>query len=125
MKENKIQSEAQVQASCVKWFTNNYCLNHHNPKLLCFSVPNEAIQKMAWKQISTFKAMGLKSGVSDVIVLMPNKVLFIEFKAEKGVQTAKQRDFQQSVEALGFEYHICRSLDQFQKIIKKNTYKVL
>lgn len=114
MKENKIQAES------VKWFTNNYCLNHHNPKLLCFSVPNEAIQKMAWKQINTFKAMGLKSGVSDVIVLMPNKVLFVEFKAEKGVQTPKQKDFQQAVEALGFEYHICRSVEEFQKIIFKS-----
>lgn len=117
MKENKIQSES------VKWFTNNYCLKHHNPQCQIFSVPNEAIQKMAWKQISSFKAMGLKSGVSDVIVLMPGKVLFIEFKAAKGTQTAKQRDFQQAVETLGFEYHICRSLEQFQKIIEKFTFK--
>ena len=64
--------------------------------------------------------MGLKSGVSDVIVLMPNKVLFVEFKAEKGVQTPKQKDFQQAVEALGFEYHICRSVEEFQKIIFKS-----
>lgn len=114
MKENK------VQASSVKWFTNNYCLKHHNPQCVIFSVPNEAIQKMAWKQISTFKAMGLKSGVSDVIVLSEGKVLFVEFKTEKGIQTAKQRNFQQAVEALGFDYHICRSVEEFQKIIKKN-----
>lgn len=119
MKENKIQAES------VKWFTNNYCLKHHDPQCAIFSVPNEAIQKMAWKQINTFKAMGLKAGVSDVIVLLPGKVLFVEFKAEKGAQTAKQRDFQQVVEALGFEYHICRSLEEFQKIIKKNTFKSL
>src|SRR5690606_2184821 len=117
------KSEAQIQAESVKWFTNNYCLNHHNPKLLCFSVPNEAIQKMAWKQISSFKAMGLKSGVSDVVVLMPNKVLFVEFKSGKGVQTYKQRDFQQTVEALGFDYHICRSVEEF-KIIIQQTLKL-
>lgn len=114
--------ESKVQASCVKWFTNNYCLKHHSPQCVIFSVPNEAIQKMAWKQISSFKAMGLKSGVSDVIVLMPGKVLFVEFKAEKGVQTAKQKDFQRAVEMLGFEYHICRSLEDFKIIIKKNTH---
>lgn len=113
------KSESKIQAESVKWFTNNYCLKHHNPKCVVFSVPNEAIQKMAWKQINTFKAMGLKSGVSDVIVLMEGKVLFIEFKTEKGVQTPKQRDFQQGVEKLGFDYHICRSLEEFQKIIKK------
>lgn len=114
MKENKIQSE------CYKWFHNNYCLKHHNPQCQIFSVPNEAIQKMAWKQINTFKAMGLKSGVSDVVVLIPNKVLFVEFKSGEGVQTPKQKDFQQAVEALGFEYHICRSVEEFQKIIFKS-----
>ena len=112
MKENKIQSES------VKFFTINYCLKHHNPQCQIFSVPNEAIQKMEWKQINIFKAMGLKSGVSDVIVLMPNKVLFIEFKAAKGAQTPKQRDFQQAVETLGFDYYICRSLEEFKKIIE-------
>lgn len=124
MKESKIQSESSIQSSAVQWFTNNYCLKHHEPQCQIFSVPNEAIQKMAWKQISTFKAMGLKSGVSDVIVLIPNKVLFVEFKAAKGVQTAKQKDFQQAVETLGFDYHICRSLEEFKKIIENNTYKI-
>lgn len=118
MKENKIQmTESSIQSSAVKWFTNNYCLKHHSPQCVIFSVPNEAIQKMAWKQINTFKAMGLKSGVSDVIVLLEDKVLFVEFKAAKGVQTAKQRDFQRAVEMLGFEYHIVRSLEDFKKII--------
>ena len=63
--------------------------------------------------------MGLKSGVSDVVVLMPNKVLFVEFKAEKGVQTANQRNFQRAVEALGFEYHICRSVEEFKTRIQQ------
>ena len=109
--------ESSIQSSAVQWFTNNYCLKHHNPKFVIFSVPNEAIQKMAWKQINIFKAMGLKSGVSDVIVLLEGKVLFVEFKTEKGTQTDKQKDFQQAVETLGFDYHICRSLEEFQKII--------
>ena len=118
-------TESSIQSSAVQWFTNNYCLKHHEPQFLCFSVPNEAIQKMAWKQINMFKAMGLKSGVSDVIVLLEGKVLFVEFKAEKGVQTPKQKDFQQAVETLGFEYHICRSLEQFQKVIYESLrYKL-
>ena len=121
MKENKIQSEAKIQAESVKWFTNNFCLKHHNPKFICFSVPNEAIQKMAWQQINTFKAMGLKSGVSDVIVLLEGKVLFVEFKAAKGAQTPKQKSFQEDVQTLGFEYHICRSLEDFQDLVSSNV----
>lgn len=123
MKENKIQkmSESSIQSSAVQWFTNNYCLKHHNPKFLCFSVPNEAIQKMAWQQINTFKAMGLKSGVSDVIVLLEGKVLFVEFKAEKGAQSDNQKRFQEDVQALGFEYHICRSLEDFKELVSLNV----
>lgn len=123
MKENKIQSESSIQSSAVKWFTNNYCLKHHSPQFFCFSVPNEAIQKMAWKQINTFKAMGLKSGVSDVIVLLEGKVLFVEFKTEKGTQTPSQKNFQDTVQMLGFDYHICRSLEQFQKMIHESLIR--
>jgi hypothetical protein len=34
--EDKIQQEAFI------WFTNNYCLKHHEPRLLMFSVPNDS-----------------------------------------------------------------------------------
>ena len=63
------------------------------------------------------KSTGLKAGVSDLIVLFPKKVLFIEVKTENGVQSEKQKEFENILINLGFEYHLVRSLDQFKKII--------
>lgn len=108
--ENKIQSEA------FQWFNNTYCLKKHNPRCYIFSVPNEgkSVQEQMYK-----KMLGMRSGVSDMIVLLPNKILFIEFKDSKGKQSENQKEFQQIVTNLGFEYHLVRSLDEFKCIIEK------
>ena len=66
----------------------------------------------------------MKAGVSDLIVLMPNRAMFIELKNEKGIQSESQKDFEQSVSALGFEYYLIRSLDQFIDLIKKTAPKL-
>ena len=111
MKENKIQS------NCFQWYWNNYCLKHHNPRGIMFSVPNElaGTNKIAMMQA---KAMGLVSGVSDTIIILPNgKIIFCEFKDEKGKQSDKQIEFEEIVSNLGFTYVLIRSLEQFKKTI--------
>jgi hypothetical protein len=77
-----------------------------------FSVPNEGknkIEQMRKKQI------GLLPGVSDTIIIFPNRVIFCEFKDDKGRQSDRQKDFQERVELLGFEYWLIRSLEEFKK----------
>ena len=64
------------------------------------------------------KATGLKAGVSDLIVLMPNRCIFVELKMPKGVQSDKQKEFQSVVQLLGFEYHIIKSLEEFINMLK-------
>ena len=59
-------------------------------------------------------ATGLKRGASDLIVLFPNRVVFCEVKTPTGVQSEAQKDFQEQVENLGFEYILVRSLLDFQ-----------
>ena len=112
MKENKIQS------ICFQWYWNTYCLKHHNPRGIMFSVPNElaGTNKIAMMQA---KAMGLVSGVSDTIIILPNgKIIFCEFKDEKGKQSDKQIEFEEIVSNLGFTYVLIRSLEQFKKTIQ-------
>ncbi len=111
-------NEARIQQSIVIWFRNNYCLKTSSPKCTIFSVPNERNSK---KEMMFMKATGLLSGVSDLICVIPNKVLFIECKDEKGRQQPSQIEFEETVTDLGFEYHVVRSLEEFQKIIQKNT----
>jgi len=109
------KNEGAIQQSIVMWFNNTYCLKNANPRCVIFSVPNEG--KSAQEQMYK-KSLGMKSGVSDLIVLIPNKVIFIECKDEKGKQSNNQKEFEKTVSALGFEYHVVRSLDEFKMIIE-------
>lgn len=102
--------EYRLQQACVKWFR----LQH--PQYLCFSVPNES----CWKNKNYFEQTGLLSGVSDLIVVLPNKVLFIEMKSKTGRQSIEQKQFQQHITELGFEYHLIRDFDTFHKLIQSN-----
>lgn len=108
-----MQSEDKLQATCFQWANNNYCLKHHKPRLSIFSVPNGGTRNKV--EVMTLKSTGLKAGVSDLIALFPGKAVFFELKTETGRQSPEQIDFQTVVEALGFEYHLIRSFDQFKK----------
>jgi hypothetical protein len=111
-----MKTEAKVQQEMVVWFRNNYQRKGID-KGIIFSVPNErAGGFMAMKDLLL---TGLLSGVSDLIVVLKNKVMFVEVKNEKGKQSPKQILFQQQVEKLGFEYHLVRNLESFKKIINE------
>lgn len=118
-----MKSEVRIQSEIVMWFNNNYCLKTSDPQCAIFSVPNEAIQKMGWKQIGQFKATGLKSGVSDLIVLLPEKTLFVEVKTPTGSMSKAQKEFCDVVDNLGFNYYLVRSLEQFKEIIESEFAK--
>lgn len=102
-----MKDEAQIQASCVEWF------RYHYPHYLMFSVPNES----AYKRSSYFSSLGMLNGVSDTVIVLPNKVLFVEFKSENGKQRPEQKIFEEKVTALGFPYSIVRSLEEFKELI--------
>lgn len=105
--------ENNIQAEIIKHFNNTYCTKLNNPRYVIFSVPNELARNN-----SQMLATGIKAGVSDLIVVMENKVLFIELKTSTGRQRPQQAEFQQQVEALGHKYYICRSLEDFKDVIQ-------
>lgn len=107
-------SEDKLQQNCVIWFNNAFCLKNHNPKCNIFSVPNGGSRNLL--EAKRLKATGLKAGVSDLIVLMPDRCIFIELKTEKGIQSDKQKEFENDVKALGFEYYLIRTFEQFQNL---------
>ena len=102
-------TEAQLQQNIIIWYRNNYQMNG---KGLIFSVANESTYKN-----KNFKATGTMAGVSDLIVVTPNKTIFVELKIEIGVQSEKQKIFQKAIENLNHEYYLVRSLEQFKEII--------
>ena len=83
---------------------------------MIFSVPMEA----TWKNKYYFEGLGSMSGVSDTIVILPEKIIFVEFKSAKGRQSPEQKNFETNIKRLGYDYFICRSFDEFQNIIEKN-----
>jgi len=111
-----MKNENSLQAEIYKWYNNTYCLKSHNPRGLIFSIPNGGTRNI--REAMTFKATGLLKGASDLIVILPNsKLIFVELKTEKGIQSPEQNDFQFRVNELGYEYHLIRSLDEFKKIL--------
>ena len=110
-----MKTESKIQQEIVMWFRNNYCLLKHNPRSVIFSVPNDSKDV---KEQMRKKATGLYAGVSDLICVHFGKVLFIEVKADNGIQSPRQKDFQNIVESQGFEYYVVRSLDEFKLKIK-------
>jgi hypothetical protein len=90
-------------------------LNFFEQKHLIFSVPNDGKNMM--EQMRK-KATGLLAGVSDLIVIQPNRIIFIEVKTERGVQSESQKQFENDVKALGFEYYLVRSLNEFKNLVQ-------
>jgi hypothetical protein len=105
------KTEAKIQQEIFMYVHNKYCLSNQKPRHVIFSVPNESINK---KESMQKKAMGMISGVSDLIWIMPDVILFIEVKTEIGRQSENQIRFQSTIENMGYKYLLVRSLEQFK-----------
>lgn len=110
----KDKTEAKIQQEIFIWANNNLCLKHHSPRCVFFSVPNDSSSK---EETMRKLATGMKAGASDFVFVMPNRAVFFEVKTPTGTQSDSQKDFQKQVEALGFEYYLVRSLEQFKQIV--------
>jgi hypothetical protein len=123
--------ESKIQSSFIKWFSYQY---PQYDKLL-FAIPNGTNaggrKSKNGIPISALKARGegLKRGVADLflsIAKIPRDDfygcifgLYIETKTEDGRQTPEQKEFQKAVESQGYQYTICRSVDEFIKTINE------
>lgn len=117
------RSEASIQQELVRWYKNGYCLAHHNPRCMIFSVPNESNGQRAARLIQT----GLYSGCADLVVIhlisrysilpIQPMTVFIEVKTTTGIQSDKQKTFEEHCKQIGVQYHVVRSLDDFKTII--------
>lgn len=103
--------ESQIQIQMVKWFRLQY------PRYIIAAIPNGGQRSAIEAKI--MKGEGVLAGFSDLIVVAFNSILFVEVKTEKGKQSASQKKFQSDVERLGFQYSVCRSLQDFQLTIER------
>lgn len=108
--------EDQLQISCIRYFDYAYPRISH----LLHHSPNGGKRNL--REASRFKAMGVRAGFPDLILLIANKeynYLAIELKAPKGVQTEKQKEYQRLIESNGGKYSICRKVDDFINTIQE------
>lgn len=111
-----LMTESKLQQQIFEWYNNNYCLKHHSPRGLIFSIPNGGTRNKL--EAITMKATGLLAGASDLIIILPNgKLTFLELKTETGKQSDKQIEFEKRVTDLGYEYKLIRNLQEFQSWI--------
>ncbi|HSW63606.1 MAG TPA: VRR-NUC domain-containing protein [Dissulfurispiraceae bacterium] len=92
-------------------------------RIYCFAVSNELLgnSRGAARKMAIFKAMGLRSGVSDLVVVLPGRVIFLEVKTTTGRQSPAQKNFQSIVEGLGHQYALVRSVDEALAAVKNNA----
>lgn len=106
--------EHRIQVACVRWFA----LQWPQYEGLLFAVPNGGHRDKVTGAM--MKAEGVVPGVADLLLLVPSKgyhALCIEMKAEKGRQSPEQKAWQKKVEAHGYKYAVCRSLDDFMETV--------
>jgi hypothetical protein len=84
-----------------------------------FSVPNGGLRKAI--DMVMLKREGLLTGASDVVIMLPHKVVFMEFKTDSGTQSQKQKDFQAVCGVLGLEYYLVWSSFEAVSILKGLT----
>jgi hypothetical protein len=105
-------TEDQLQQKIVIDFRNRNLKNDN----LIFSVPNGGSRNQL--EAMKLKKTGTMAGVSDLIIIVPNRILFLELKTEKGIQSEVQKNFQNKVEALGFKYCLIRNLKDYEELMQ-------
>lgn len=106
--------ESDLQADCVKWFKYQY------PQLnkVFFSVPNGSKRTRAQQAI--LKKEGAVSGVSDLILLVPNSefnCLCLEAKIKPNKQSEEQIEFEKAVTNFGSCYKVFYTFEGFRSIV--------
>lgn len=105
------KSEERIQYEIVEYFRNAFCRKVCNPRCAIMSIPNDGKDmKEQMRKLAT----GMLPGASDMIVILPNTVVFVEVKTDIGRQSDVQKEFERRVNALGFDYWLVRSLEEFK-----------
>jgi len=104
-------SEGRLQEDCFLWSWNEL---PETRGLICYNLSNSKNKIDG----NLNKAKGLQKGRSDLVFYWNKKALMIELKEDiGGVQSKDQSKWQAIVEAQGFEYVICRTLEDFKNTI--------
>ena len=101
--------ESEIQQSVVQWFRMKY------PNYIIAAVPNGGFRNA--REAAIMQREGVLAGFADLIIISKQHILFLELKTPIGVLSKRQKEFQEKVNNLGFQYVVCRSFDQAVMVI--------
>lgn len=82
-------------------------------RVYCFMVPNDAAGATSVAKATRLKAMGLRAGVADLVLIGPDgKAYFLEVKTPTGRLSDSQKKFQELCLARDSPYAVARSVDE-------------
>ena len=119
---NKTPLEHQEQSDVIAWWD----ATHPMDKADLFAIPNGAwlAGNVAQRNqlMSKLKREGLREGIPDLFLMVPNKThhgLFIEMKRVKGgVLSVIQKRRIEKAKKRGYAAHVCKGADEAIEIIK-------
>ena len=106
--------EDKIQIACVRWMQYQY------PNILIFHIPNGGKRTKA--EAGIFKAMGVLAGAADLFIAHASRGkhgLYIEVKSPTGRQADSQKEFERNVIAAGYHYAVCRSVEEFIRVVNE------
>jgi len=79
----------------------------------------EYLQWTGWFTFPILQGLGSYRGICDSIAVKDGRVLFIEYKTERGKQSPYQVEFQKQIESHGGIYWLIHSLDELIEKLKE------
>lgn len=84
-----------------------------------FHVPNQSAGKTTIQRAMRLKAMGVRSGISDLVLIgRDGRAYFLEIKTEKGRLSDSQRAFMAICDNNDWPYGIARSVDDAIRFVR-------
>lgn len=109
--------EDRLQMACVRVFA----LQWPDMALLLHHSPNEGLLPRTARDGAKRKAMGVRAGFPDLVLLVPGgrwHYLCMELKSPAGRLSSSQRDYQRAVERAGGCYAVIRDLPDFLRTVR-------
>lgn len=108
-------SEDQIQRTVVQYLNLHAVPFFHPPNGLYLR--GSAGQRA--QQIAKFKKLGMSPGVPDLVFPKEGgKTAWVEMKTAKGSLSDNQKQWRDTLQALGHEWALCRSLEDVQAFLE-------
>lgn len=76
----------------------------------------EYLRWQGWLVLYHLQGLGCRPGMPDLQALKAGRCVFIELKTATGRQSEAQKKLQADVESAGFEYILCREVEDLERM---------